>query len=114
MLVRLNGRADDIIFTKGGKQIPGRSLPQRFLASLGVGQYQIIQENYDEVILKMVLDKEKTEETEFDMVRQIKGYYEPILGKDIALKVQLVNQIYPAKSGKTAVFVSKVSPPPVI
>jgi phenylacetate-CoA ligase len=109
LLVNLRGRADAVILTRSGKQIPGRSIPQRFLAKLGVDQYQIIQESYEDVVVKIVLDKDCPEQTKSQVIQQIKDCYEPLFGKEIALDVHLVNQIPPAKSGKRAVLISKIS-----
>jgi phenylacetate-CoA ligase len=109
LLVNLRGRADAVILTRTGKQIPGRSIPQRFLANLGVVQYQIIQESYENVVAKIVLDQECSEETKTHVIHQIKDSYEPIFGKEITLDVQLVDRISPAISGKTAVLMSKIS-----
>jgi phenylacetate-CoA ligase len=109
LLVNLSGRADTVILTRSGKQIPGRSIPQRFLATLGVDQYQIVQESYEYVVVKIVLDKEYPEDTKTRVIQKIQACYKPILGKEITLDVQLVHQISPAKSGKRAVFISKLS-----
>jgi phenylacetate-CoA ligase len=108
LLVNLNGRADDIIITRSGKQIPGRAIPQRFLADFGVEQYQIVQESYDEIIIKIVLDNRYPDDYKAKLIQKIRANIEPVLGAGIAVKVSFTAQIEPAKSGKQSVFISKI------
>jgi phenylacetate-CoA ligase len=108
LLVNLNGRADAILLTKSGKRIPGRGIPQRFLADLGVQQYQIVQESYEEIIMSLVLDKEYPEEHKVRVIQEIDAFYQPLLGKEIAVKVQFEKEIPPARTGKREVFISKL------
>ncbi len=112
LLVNLSGRADAIIYTRSGKQIPGRSIPHRFLAQLGVEQFQIVQENYGEVVVRLVMDKEYPPKRKEQVVREIKAQFSPIFGAEIDVKVQFAQQITAAKSGKREVIISKLSSNP--
>ena len=106
LLINLNGRADAIIYTPSGKHIPGRSLPQEFMAKLGVMQHRIVQERLDELVFNLVVDTQTISPD--TLARQIEATYRPILGPGINLKVHFVDQIPPDKSGKRSVIVSKL------
>ena len=57
LLAKLSGRTTDFLLTTSRKEIPGLAIDIKVLASEGVDQFQIIQENYKEVIVKVVLTK---------------------------------------------------------
>lgn len=103
-------KADAIIVTKNRRRILGRSIPQRFLADLGVKQYQLVQENYEELVARLVLDKHYPQGHKEQVIREIKARYEPIFADEININVQFVEQIPPAKSGKREVVISKLPP----
>ncbi len=108
LLVDLNGRADIVIRTRNGKQIPGRALPAQFLANLGISQYQIIQESYEELCFNLVFNNGKLPEKPDLITREIEVRYRPILGSDVTLKVNFVTEIPPDKSGKRNIIISKL------
>ncbi|MBN1367623.1 MAG: phenylacetate--CoA ligase family protein [Dehalococcoidales bacterium] len=109
LMVNLNGRADAVIFTPSGKYIPGRALPGgRFFAGLGIAKFQIVQESVDELVFNIVPDKYNNPAPQDLISREIEVCYRPILGPEVAIKVQFVSQIPPDKSGKMNVIVSKL------
>lgn len=107
ILTTLSGRTTDIIFTKSGKRIPGISLPFRFFSSLGIEQFQIVQETYEKLIIKLVLEKECPQDKN-KIIKEIKCVYEPILGEDMDIVIEFVNQIPPTRAGKRKIVISNV------
>ncbi len=110
LLVKLSGRTDDVIFTRSGKSIPGLALPRRFLAYLGIEQVQIVQQSYEEVTVKIVLNREYPQEYKGELTTRIIDQYRPILGEDMDITVEFVDQIPPTVAGKRRVVVSNLPP----
>ncbi len=110
LLAALNGRTTDVIFTRSGKSIPGIALPWDFLASLGVEQFQIVQETYERVVVKLVLGREYPGERLDKLTREIISQYRPIFGEDVDITVELVDQILPTEVGKRRVVISNLPP----
>jgi phenylacetate-CoA ligase len=109
ILMKLEGRISDFIFPRSGKPIPGLSLNQHFFERLeGVIQWQIVQESYEKVLVELVLDrvypKLHTDKLKSDII----GRYQPILGDDTVIGVEIVDQIPLTVNGKRRYVVSKV------
>jgi len=108
LLAALNGRTTDVIFTRSGRSIP--AIPYGFLISLGVEQYQIVQETYERVVVKFVLDREYPEEHLDKLTREILSQYQPIFGEDMDIAVEFVDQILPTEAGKRRFVISNLPP----
>jgi len=108
LLVKLGGRTDDVIVTRSGRTIPGIVLPRRFLAHHGVEQHQLVQDSYDSVKVKLVLDGEYAPEHRNKLNKLIVAQYQPILGEDIAVTVQFVDQIVTPPNWKGRVVISNL------
>ena len=111
LLAALKGRTTDVIFTTSGKSIPGIALHWDFLASLGVEQFQIVQESYERVVVKLVLGREYPEEHADKLTREITSQYRPILGEDMDIAIEFVDQILPTRAGKRRIVISNLPPP---
>ena len=109
LLDAINGRTADVIFTKSGKSIPGVALNWNFLASLGVEQFQIVQESYENVVVKLVLARESEREHLDEVVRKIERHFKPELGGEMDIIVEFVDQIVPTRIGKRRFVLSKVT-----
>ena len=81
-----------------------------FLASLGVEQFQIVQESYQRVVVKLVLDREYPAEHLEKLTREVLSQYQPILGEDMAIAVEFVDQVLPTREGKRRVVISNLPP----
>jgi phenylacetate-CoA ligase len=109
LLMKLDGRVSDNIVTKSGTSIPGLTLHQVFLARLeGVVQWQIVQESYEQVIVKLVLDRVYPKLHIEKLTSEILGHYQPVLGTDMGIIVEIVDQIPLTNSGKRRFIISKV------
>ena len=111
LLAALKGRITDVIFTRSGKSIPGIALPWGLFASLGVEQFQIVQESYQRVVVKVVLGGEYSKERAKKVNREIISQYQPILGEDMDIAVEFVDHIIPTREGKRRLVISNLPPP---
>jgi phenylacetate-CoA ligase len=111
LLATVTGRAADNIFTKSGRCVPGISLPFRIFASPGIEQFQIVQETYEKVVIKLVLNREYPEDRLNQSIKEILNQYRSILGEDMNISIEFVDQIPPTKSGKRRIVISNVPKP---
>ena len=108
LLAAVNGRISDFIFTRRGDCIPGIALNRSFLAGLGVEQFQIVQESYDNVVIKLIFGREYKHDHVSEAIKQIERHFRAELGGDIDVVVELVDQIVPTRIGKRRMFISNV------
>ena len=108
LLAKLSGRTTDFLLTTSRKKIPGLAIDIKVLASEGVDQFQIIQENYKEVRVKVVLTKGYQREDMDKLTKKITDEYRAILGVDMDITVQFVDQISTTREGKRRVVMSKL------
>lgn len=108
LLGRVSGRVSDVILTRSGERLPGIVLPWSFLASLGVDQFQIVQESYEKVVVKLVVGREYPQERTDELTRAIISQYRDILGEDMDIVVEFVDHIPITARGKRRVVISKL------
>ncbi|MFC1968358.1 phenylacetate--CoA ligase family protein [Chloroflexota bacterium] len=110
ILMKLDGRIQDSILIKDGRSIPGIALHQNFLARLeGVVQWQIVQESYEKVLVKVVLDRVYPKLHMHKLTSAIVAHFRPILGNDMVIIVEFVDQIPLTSSGKRRFIISKIA-----
>jgi phenylacetate-CoA ligase len=108
LLAKLSGRTTDFLLTTSRKKIPGLAIDIKVLASEGVDQFQIIQEDYKEVIVKVVVTKGYQQEDMGILIKKITNEYKGILGEDMEIRVEFADQIPTTREGKRRVVVSKL------
>ena len=106
LLAQISGRATDVIRTSQGRYIPGVVLPLNFFASLGVDQFQIVQDTYDKVTVRVVLNGGRSSDNRDHTIREIARHYSDALGDGIAVEVDAVGEIKPTLSGKRRIVIS--------
>ena len=84
MLAKLSGRTTDVIFTKSGRIVVGTALNHVFHNAPGVEQYQLLQENYEGVLVKLVVNKECPKEHLDELSGRIIDQYRRLLGEEMA------------------------------
>jgi phenylacetate-CoA ligase len=109
LLAAINGRVSDFIYTSRGDCIPGIALNRSFLAGLGVEQYQIVQESYEKVLIKLVFGGEYKRDHVKEATREIERHFKSEIGSDVDIVTELVDQIVPTRIGKRRMFISKVT-----
>lgn len=102
LLLRVEGRLDDVILTPDGRRI-GRMDPI-FKAGLSVREAQIIQERIDLVRLRVVPGEDYSARQE----RLIRRYVTERLGSGVRVEIELVKEIERGPNGKFRAVVSRV------
>jgi len=110
LLAALTGRTTDAIITRSGKSVPGVALPWQFMASLGVEQFQIVQQSYEEVMVRLVMGGKYFANRAEELTREIIRRYRPIFGEDMEITVDFVDDIPPTRGGKRRIVVSNLTP----
>jgi len=108
LLLALNGRTADVIFTRSGKAIPGVALPFSICAPLGVEQFQIIQDTCEKVVIKVVLDKRYSRNSVNEITGELTHNFGSALGEDIDITVEYVDRIPSTGRGKRRLVISNV------
>jgi phenylacetate-CoA ligase len=100
------GRISDNLISDKGKLVSGVTLSWYFTdATNGIVQYEIIQENFNDIMVKMVCDKSFREENE----RNISELFTEMLNSpDLNISFEYVDVIWPGKNGKYRPISSKV------
>lgn len=99
---KIVGRIDDIIVTKDGRQV-GR-LDPIFKGLQSIKEAQIVQEDYDEIIIKVVPGKAYKEEDGLVVVNELKKR----VGYHVYVEIQIVDEIPRSAAGKFRAVISKV------
>jgi len=113
LLQAVSGRTFDVILTKSRGPIPGIRLwrPMHALfANLGVEQFQIVQETYEKVVVKFVLDKQFREQHASKLEREVIQEYKCTLGEDMDISVEFVDYIPLTSAGKRKIIISNLTP----
>jgi phenylacetate-CoA ligase len=112
LLTKLSGRAMDFAVTKDGRKIPGTCFLATQVVELfttgGVEQFQIVQENYGELTVRVVLSGKMSSQDMDGLRARIATEYGRILGGGMAVRVEVVDRIASTREGKRHVFVSKL------
>ena len=101
----LLGRSTATFRTKTGTLIHGGYFTQRFYDVNGVKQFQIIQETLKHCVLKLVINEGWTEVTRRYLVQSIQR----VLGGDVVVTIEFVDEIPLSASGKREFTISKVT-----
>ena len=105
MIKKMGGRTTDIIQFSDGTMWAGPVLTLVF-AKFDIEQYQVIQEDKDRIVLKIIKGKTFSEEDAERLV-QIFNYH---IGKNGSVEIEYVEDIPVSKSGKRRFVISKVKP----
>ena len=107
MLEEIKGRVFDLIVGTNGNHLSGTFwtiLLREYVE--GIKKYQVIQEEYGNLLIRLVVDENYSEEGEKKLIDKIKEK----CGEDMSIKISLVNEIPLTESGKHRFIISKISP----
>ena len=110
LLGTLLGRTADFVYTPSGKRVAGASLPSSRLAILGVTQYQLVQEELDRVVMRVILPSATEPDMRAEVSHHIEALYHGCLGDDMRIEVKFTDHIEPTAAGKYVPVVSRVDP----
>jgi phenylacetate-CoA ligase len=110
VLAKLQGRVTDIITTVSKGAISGLALnrPFRELAYLGIEQFQIVQESQNDIVIKIVMAPHHDRDQTDRIVTEVLARYNAILGNDMNIAVNFVDQIVAEANGKRKAILSRV------
>jgi phenylacetate-CoA ligase len=104
----LEGRVADYVITPDGKYISGISLTENFAMRLpGVKQMQIVQEQIDFLVFRVVKGETFSEQT----LEDIEKLASDLFGTMIRYKIEPVDSIQSESTGKYRFCISKISNP---
>jgi phenylacetate-CoA ligase len=110
LLAKLSGRTTDFIYTKSGEVIPGMAVPWSFFATLGIEQFQIVQETYGEMVVKLVLGRKYPKKRKDEITKKIIDFWRDKVSEDLEISVEFVDRIPTTELGKRRVIISKLPP----
>lgn len=102
VLEKIVGREVNIFKTKRGELIDGEFFTHLFYFRNWVKKFQIIQKDYNFILIKIVGNKNKKE------MLKIEENIKKVMGKNCQIKWQFLKQIKPLKSGKFLYTISEV------
>jgi phenylacetate-CoA ligase len=105
-LKQVTGRQLDIVTTPDGRRVPGEFFPHLLKEFAAVRRFQVVQEKLHEVRLRLVLG-----ERDPSVVDAIRNAIGAVLGPEMILTVEVVDDIPLSRSGKLQVVVNRVHPP---
>jgi phenylacetate-CoA ligase len=104
MIADVEGRLLDTIVTPAGRMVPGEFFPHLAKEFSEIKQFQVVQDELDRLVIKIVPSHPFTGEP----LDQFKGEIVDVIGEDIALDIQMVDEIPLTATGKYRVTVSNV------
>jgi phenylacetate-CoA ligase len=108
LIESVEGRTADYVTTPDGKFVSGISLTENFAMLLGeIKQLQIVQEQIDYLVLRIVKAQNFTQATE----HQVAGLVKERFGQRMRYSIQYVESIPPERSGKYRFCISSVPNP---
>jgi len=109
LLKQISGRTVDIIRTRSGKNITGTALINLFMNPPGVVQFQFVQLSYENIVIKLVMDKEYSRGDWDNIAVQVKDRFVSIIGPDLNIDVEFVDTIPLTESGKHMAVISHLN-----
>ena len=103
LIKSLDGRISDIIRFRDGTTLSGLALTT-ILEHLPIRQYQIVQLDMDNLLIRIVRDKTYTEEASNHIFQAMEHH----LGRQVDVKLEHVEEIPPGKTGKRLSIISNV------
>lgn len=108
LMNNISGRVADFLVRKDGSVVAGVSLVERTLTKFpGVAQMQIVQEDLDNIVLRIAKDPNYSAATESALVEEFKDS----VGRHNHIRIEFVAAIPQEKSGKFRFAISKVANP---
>ena len=110
-LTNVLGRVTDIFYTASGDRIYGGLFTRHFYGKEWVAQFQVVQEAYDHVVVRIVPAGDIAPETFADEKRELVSAFKGFMGQECRVDIELVQGIEVGPTGKRRYTISKVGPP---
>jgi phenylacetate-CoA ligase len=110
-LTEVIGRVTDIFYTASGDQVYGGYFTRQFYGQHWVAQFQVVQEQYDHVVVRVVpaeaIESATIQQEKSRIVTAIKDF----MGEDCVVDFEVVDAIEVGPTGKRRYTISRVEPP---
>jgi len=110
-LSAVTGRACGTIYTPSGRRLSSNSLDSSGLVPLGVRQFQLVQDEIDHAMVRIVLNAGGPSDDAETIKASVKAHFAGWLKDDIRVDVDIVDRIEPTPAGKHLYLISHVKPP---
>jgi phenylacetate-CoA ligase len=110
-LTEIAGRVTDIFYTADGEQVYGGYFTRMFYRMPSVAQFQIVQEAYDHMVLRIVPSRQATEAGLDAELSEATAKIGRVMGLSCRVDVERVDTIAPGPTGKRRYTISHVGPP---
>lgn len=104
MMEDVSTKSEDILALKDGRMISPSVLTHPFKPMHGIEASQIIQEDYDDILIKLVPNAQYKKSDGETLVKE----FQERLGRDVSVKIELVDSMERTKAGKFKWVISKV------
>lgn len=105
LMEEVTGRVADFLIKRDHSRVAGISLIENTLTRFaGLEQMQIIQEDVDLFVVRLVIGPAYTEQTKIDLI----VYLQSVFGHDVQVNIVLLEEIRPEKNGKYRFSICKV------
>jgi phenylacetate-CoA ligase len=105
LMKNIEGRRDDFLILPDGRLVSPRRTSTSVWAVLGVDQYRIIQKKKDLAVIELVKGQGFSEHT----ITQASDGLRAVLGPDVQVRVDVVDNIPTGKTGKMRKVISEVA-----
>jgi phenylacetate-CoA ligase len=106
---RVTGRSTDNFLTREGKLVHGEYFTHLFYFRPWVKQFQVVQEDFDNVQVKVVAVDDVVPELE---AQEIRDLIQRVMGSDCRVRVETLDAIPPSPQGKYLFTFSKITANP--
>ncbi|OGO15607.1 MAG: hypothetical protein A2Z02_01755 [Chloroflexi bacterium RBG_16_48_7] len=104
----LIAKSTDFLVTRSKGPLPGMSLPMAFFADWGVEQYQVVQDMPTGITVYLSINKSRLADHREALTRDIIKRYQAVLGDDMEIKIEFVEQMPYSKYGSWRVVISNL------
>ncbi len=111
IIKEIGGRIDDYFLDRQGNRISPKSMDHDVFYSPKIRQFQVIQQEINQVDLLIVKGENFDNQTEEALESAKKHIKETLKNEELNVKIHYVEEIPQEKSGKFKTFVSRVTPP---
>jgi phenylacetate-CoA ligase len=106
----LVGRKSRFFVTSSGRRVFAGMLYLDRLAGLGMRQYQVVQDDLDNVVMRLIPSPGETSPAALaSLEAKVRDMFEPKFGPELALHVEFVDRILPTEAGKHVFMYSQVA-----
>ena len=109
LLAEIKGRTTDVILTRTKEAIHYMNTRWDFLLKYQVEQFQIVQETYEKVVVKLVIGEEYWRKYSSELTSEIVSKFKLDFGEYMEIAIEVVKEIPPTPSWKSRIIISKVS-----